>query len=395
MTAPVAAPTRAPAAPVVLPVEALAGGPRSEVEGRADFSQLRYAQCWEDADVLVGGLAVRPGDTVLSVASAGDNTLALLAQGAGRVIAADMNPVQLAALALRVAAYQLLAHEELLELVGSRPSARRPALYARCRPALAGSVRAYWDAHPEAIAMGVGAAGKFERYFRLFRRYVLPLVHGRRDVEALLAPKSAAARAAFYDARWDTRRWRWLFRAFFSEWVLGRLGRDPSFFAYVERDVPSHLLARTRHALATLDPSRNPYVQWILTGAHPTALPLALRAEWFEPIREALPRLELVCAPVEGVLAGGRIARVARVDRYNLSNIFEYMGPEQHRAVLAQLLAASAPGTRLACWNLFVPRRGALVFPERLRALDAEAARLFAADQAFFYSAFVLEEVVG
>jgi len=253
-------------------------------------------------------------------------------------------------------------------------------------------VRDYWDGQPAAIAMGIGAAGKFERYFRLFRRYVLPLVHGRRDVAALLAPKSAADRAAFYDARWDTRRWRWLFRGFFSEWVLGRLGRDPSFFAYVERDVPSHLLARTRHALVTLDPSRNPYVQWILTGEHPTALPLALRAEWFEPIRAALPRLELVCAPVEGVLAGGR---VSRVDRFNLSNIFEYMGAEQHRAVLAQLLAVSAPGTRLACWNLFVPRRGAAVFPERLRGLDAEAARLFAADQAFFYSAFVLEEVVA
>jgi S-adenosylmethionine-diacylglycerol 3-amino-3-carboxypropyl transferase len=92
------------------------------------------------------------------------------------------------------------------------------------------------------------------------------------------------------------------------------------------------------------------------------------------------------------VLASGR---VARVDRFNLSNIFEYMGPEQHRAVLAQLLAASGPGTRLACWNLFVPRRGAALFPERLRACDAEAARLFAADQAFFYSAFVLEEVVA
>ncbi len=79
MTAPTA-PARAAAGPVIPSIEAPAGGPRSEVEGRADFSQLRYAQCWEDADVLVAGLAVRPGDTVLSVASAGDNTLALLVE---------------------------------------------------------------------------------------------------------------------------------------------------------------------------------------------------------------------------------------------------------------------------------------------------------------------------
>ncbi|MHB1225528.1 MAG: BtaA family protein [Gemmatimonadaceae bacterium] len=372
-----------------------AGRERSEIESRADFSILRYAQCWEDADVLVAGLEPRPGDTVLSVASAGDNTLALLAEGPDRVIAVDMNPAQLAALALRVAAYRALEHHELLELMGSRPSARRAALYARCRPLLDAGARGFWDARPSEVAHGIGAAGKFERYFRLFRRWVLPLVHGRRDVAALLTPRSAADRRRFHDEVWDTRRWRLLFRAFFSEWVLGRLGRDPSFFAYAEGGVPTHLLARTRHALAELDPSENPYVQWILTGSHPTALPRALRPEHFVAIREGLDRLEVVCAPVEGVLGGPAAPRTAapRIDRFNLSNIFEYMGPEQHHALLERCLDAAAPAARLASWNLFVRRRGSEVLPHRLRALDERAAELFARDRAFFYSAFVLEEV--
>jgi S-adenosylmethionine-diacylglycerol 3-amino-3-carboxypropyl transferase len=51
---------------------------RSEVASKADFSGIRYAQCWEDADVLVEGLDVQPGDVCLSIASAGDNSLALL-----------------------------------------------------------------------------------------------------------------------------------------------------------------------------------------------------------------------------------------------------------------------------------------------------------------------------
>lgn len=378
--------------PRVVPPITRLDGPRTEVEGRARFTQLRYAQCWEDADVLVAGLTVRPGDTVLSIASAGDNTLALLAEGAGRVIAADMNPAQLAALALRVAAYQRLDHHELLALVGSRPSVERRTLYARCREAMAPEARAWWDARPEAVAMGIGAAGRFERYFALFRRWVLPLVHRRATVRALLAPRDAAARVTFHDTRWDTRRWRLLFRAFFSEWMLGRLGRDPGFFAYVERDVPRQLLARVRHALVTLDPSANPYVHWILTGTHADVLPRALRAEAFAPIRDALDRLEIVWAPLEAVLASGR---VPRVDRANLSNVFEYMAPAQHRALLAALLTRTVPGSRLACWNLFVTRRGTDHFPDRLRALGDEAAQLHAGDRAFFYRAFVLEEVVA
>ena len=38
----------------------------------ADFrSIIRYAQCWEDADILMAGLDIQPGNVCLSIASAG------------------------------------------------------------------------------------------------------------------------------------------------------------------------------------------------------------------------------------------------------------------------------------------------------------------------------------
>ena len=153
-------------------------GERS-ITARADFSTIRYAQCWEDADILLAGLDIQPGDRCLSIASAGDNTLALLARTPGHVLALDVSDAQLACLALRVAAYRALEHPELLELIGSRPSTRREELYLRCRPLLKPDERAFWDAQPDAIRGGIGGAGKFERYFRLFRERVLPLVESR------------------------------------------------------------------------------------------------------------------------------------------------------------------------------------------------------------------------
>src|SRR4051812_50139898 len=92
---------------------------RSEAATRADFSQIRYAQCWEGADVLLRALAIQPGDTCLSIASAGDNALAMLSRAPGRLVALDLSPAQLACLELRVAAYRELTHAELLLLVGS------------------------------------------------------------------------------------------------------------------------------------------------------------------------------------------------------------------------------------------------------------------------------------
>src|SRR4051812_3358574 len=116
----------------------------SEVAAKADFSAVRYAQCWEDADILVEGLGVRPGDVCLSIASAGDNALALLSRSPARVAALALSPAQLACLELRVAAYRKLEHGELLELIGPRPSRRRGELYRRCRPLLSNGARAFW-----------------------------------------------------------------------------------------------------------------------------------------------------------------------------------------------------------------------------------------------------------
>ncbi len=76
----------------------------TEAAARADFSQIRYAQVWEDADILLTALDIQPTDTVVSIASAGDNALALLGAGAARVVALDLNPAQLACLELRVSA---------------------------------------------------------------------------------------------------------------------------------------------------------------------------------------------------------------------------------------------------------------------------------------------------
>ncbi len=364
----------------------------TEAASRADFSAIRYAQCWEDADVLVAALDPQPGQVCLSIASAGDNALALLSRGAARVIAVDLNPAQLACLELRVAAYRELEHGELLELVGSRSSARRAALYQRCRSQLSTEARQFWDGHATEIEQGIGSAGKFERYFATFRTRVLPLVHSRRRVEQLLAGGELAQREAFYAREWNTWRWRWLFKIFFSRFVMGRLGRDPAFFRYVEGSVADRILARTRYALTALDPAANPYLQWILTGTHTTALPLALRPENFDAIRRNLDRLEWRRGSIEEYLDAHSDVRI---DRFNLSDIFEYMSPENYQRLLERLIAASQPGARLAYWNMLAPRSRPEALAGRLRPLEELAKRLFAQDKAWFYSRFVVEEVIA
>ncbi|NJK81789.1 MAG: DUF3419 family protein [Chloroflexaceae bacterium] len=369
-----------------------------EVANRTTFDHIRYAQCWEDADILLDALDIQPGDTCLSIASAGDNTMALLSKSPGRVVAIDLSAAQLACLELRAAAYRALRHNELLELLGSTPSTQRPDLYRRCLPYLGPTARLFWEQHPHLIKQGIGSAGRFERYLALFRRLVLPLTHTPGTLHRLLEQRTSAERDAFYTRHWDTARWRTLLRLFTSRQVLGALGRDPAFFAYASGEVGDHLMERLRYALTVQNPAENPYLQWIVTGRHTTALPYALRPENFEAIRDNLHRLEWHRVSLEEYLS----TTVSNsVQRFNLSNVFEYMARDTAQHLLQKLATVAQPGARLAYWNMLVPRTGLGVAVQRgtelrrVRSLPGLSARLHAADKVFFYSRFIVEEVTA
>ena len=54
---------------------------------------IQYAQCWEDPRTLLQGLNITEEDDVLSIASAGDNTFAILLENPRSVVAVDRDPV--------------------------------------------------------------------------------------------------------------------------------------------------------------------------------------------------------------------------------------------------------------------------------------------------------------
>jgi S-adenosylmethionine-diacylglycerol 3-amino-3-carboxypropyl transferase len=364
---------------------------RPKIAARADFARIRYAQCWEDADVLLEAMNVGPTDTCLSIASAGDNVLALVGAGAKRVIAVDLSPAQIACLELRVAAIRTLTHGQFLELLGQYPSIDRCTHYLRCRSILSEETRRFWDRNLTLIEQGIAQGGKFERYLRAFRRFVLPLVHRRQTVTTLFELESEEERRTFFEQRWNNKRWDLLCRIFFGRVSLGRLGRDPSFMQYADEPVWESLQRRIPNAFIVQRPADNPYLQWILEGRFVSALPYAWRAENFAKIRANIDALEWRCDSIEQVLAE---LPQGSLNGCNLSDIFEYMSERDYERLLNDFVRAGAPGCRLVYWNVVTARKSPATLRHAIRSQDTLASDLHQRDKAFFYRDFVVEEIL-
>lgn len=356
---------------------------------RVAWDRIRYASVWEDADVVCDALRpVAAGGRLLSVCSAGDNALAMLTLDPEEVLAVDLNPAQLAALELRVAAIRELDDRDLLAFLGLEPAADRPDTYRRLRAALSAQAASFWDTQPDAIRGGIVHAGRFERYLRTFRRWALPLVHRASTMRALREARDAEGQQRFYRERWDTARWRLLFRIFFSRTLMGRMGRDPALFDHVEGSVGDRILGRTRHALSQPRADTNPYLAYIMTGNFPPeARPPYLHQEAIPVIRGRLNRLRWRRGGVEAV--DGRFVG------FNLSDIFEYMSPAEHERVYGELLDRAERGGRLVYWNLLAPRSLPGRYRARARPLPSLAAELHARDRAWFYAALHVDEAIA
>ena len=238
----------------------------------------------------------------------------------GKVIALDLNPVQLCCVYLKKAAFKNLDYETLLAFLGVSECENRLEIYVKLKAELPVEAQDYWENHKELLEEGIIHVGKFENYFKLFRMKALPFIHRKKIIKELVRPKTKAERLRFYDEKWSNYRWQFLFRIFFSRKMMGKLGRDAAFFKYVEGHVAENILKRVRHALTELDCSKNPYLEYILFGNYKENLPYYLRKEYFETIKANIDRLEIYQNSIEGFLT---TYTGKPVDGYNLSDIFE------------------------------------------------------------------------
>lgn len=316
-----------------------------------------YSEVMEDWGPIADSLKLVHMDTVVSIASAGDNVFHAALEGARCVHGVDIEPIQVDLCQLKSTICGTLPWSATLSLFDtSGTSPDEVASHLRTLEAtgrLGGPQLAL--ASQAAKAGGILNHSHLSDFLATFRAGLFCHVP-KEAIEALLAESEQETRSA---------SWAQLFeRPTVLQYLETALDEESLSSAFIPRSAYSTMPLRPfarflqsalRHELVDLDPRANYHIARLLLGRYRSAdyMPPYLMRDNHSSLQHALRSISWHVADIRDFLAD---CAAGSINAFNLSNVLDWSNDEHHEAVWRHVHRTAAPGARLFLRSFFQQR---------------------------------------
>jgi S-adenosylmethionine-diacylglycerol 3-amino-3-carboxypropyl transferase len=323
------------------------------------FSNLVYAQIWEDPAVDLEALALDADSRIVTIASGGCNVLSYLAAGPAHIAAVDLNAAHVALNRLKLAAVQHLPNYDAFFRFFGAANAREnvPAFKKYILPRLDPQTAAYWQSRYglrrrrrikqfTSNVYRAGLLGTFIGASHLVAR--LNGVNPRMILKARTVEEQRRIFEQEFAPLFDRRSLRWLVN---RPATLYGLGIPPAQYRALAGDDEggmASVLKKRLERLACGFPLSENYFAWQAFGRRYApeggALPPYLDPANFEAVRKNAPRVSVHHASFTDYLAA---SPDASLDRYILLDAQDWMNDETLTALWSEITRTARPGARV------------------------------------------------
>jgi S-adenosylmethionine-diacylglycerol 3-amino-3-carboxypropyl transferase len=323
------------------------------------FRGLVYTQIWEDPEVDLEALALRPDSHVVAIASGGCNVLSYLTADPARITAVDLSTAHVALNRLKLmAASRLPSWEAFYRFFGAADAEANIAAYERLiAPYLDAPSRHYWEGRSlqqlgrrriSIFARNAYRHGVLGRFIGL--THAVARAYGV-DLRELLSARTLEEQRQFFETTmaplFDKRAVRW---ATANRLSLYGLGIPPAQYEALAGGTDMrHVLRARLERLACGFSLDDNYFAWQAFGRSYAGnasgpLPPYLRREHFDVVRARAHRVEVLNRSVTEYLAG---CPDASRDRYVLLDAQDWMTDAQLDALWTEITRTARPGARV------------------------------------------------
>ncbi|MEM9827933.1 MAG: BtaA family protein [Planctomycetota bacterium] len=384
---------------------------------------LVYNTCWEDPRLDRRALEIDSRSRLLTITSAGCNTLDYLLDAPERIDAVDVNPLQNALLALKIASIGTLDHDDFFQIFGNGQHPRFGELYRdQLRPHLGRQWREIWDQRQDFFDGSHRRRPSF--YFRgtsgWFAYQINRYLRRHADLslavdELLAAPDVETQRQIYADRQVDKLLWRrplvWTLR---RDTTMALLGVPRSQRRQIDEAYPGGLGGfiqdRIRRVFQFLPLADNYFWRVYLTGRYTReCCPEYLRKENFAALGAHVDRIRLHSTTIEAFLRSQSERGDTPVNRLVLLDHMDWMVANrcdllqqewqaivQHTAADSRVLWRSAAPTVDFVDPIEIDLRGRMErVGDRLQYHDSLASRLHEIDRVQTYGSFRIADLQG
>ncbi len=313
------------------------------------FQGFVYNQIWEDPDVDLEALELKPHHKLITIASGGCNILNYLAADPAKIIAVDLNTNHIALTRLKIAALaNLPSHEEFFRFFGvANDKANRDVYDEFLRSRLDPQTRAYWEKHIPLKGRRINMFARNLYRYSLLGRFIgilhaVARLHGKRLAPLLDSRTPAEQRAAFdriIAPLFDHKAIKLLSKSPVSLYALGIPPAQYDELVSSSNGNPVAVLRERVERLACDFPIQANYFAWQAFGRsydveNREAVPAYLRKDTYETIRTRTDRIETHHASLTDFLKD-RDAR--SLNRYVLLDAQDWMTPAQMTALWTEI----------------------------------------------------------
>jgi S-adenosylmethionine-diacylglycerol 3-amino-3-carboxypropyl transferase len=370
------------------------------------FRGLVYTQIWEDPEVDLEALQLRPDNHIVAIASGGCNVLSYLVDDPARITAVDLSSAHVALNRLKLMSLNRLPNwETYYRFFGAADDEANVAAYDRLiAPHLDSQSRLYWEGRSlqqlgrrriSIFARNAYRHGVLGRFIGV--THALCRAYGV-DLNELLSARTLEEQRAFFESTlaplFDKRAVRWATNTRLS---LYGLGIPPAQYeALAGGSDMRHVLRQRLERLACGFSLDDNYFAWQAFGRSYAEnasgpLPPYLRREHFDTLRARADRVEVLNRSVTEYLAG---CAAASRDRYVLLDAQDWMTDAQLNALWAEITRTARPGARAifrtAAEPSLLPGRVAPEILDRWRYEAEQSMVLSQRDRSAIYGGFHL-----
>jgi S-adenosylmethionine-diacylglycerol 3-amino-3-carboxypropyl transferase len=272
------------------------------------FQGFVYNQIWEDPEIDMEALELRPHHRMLTIASGGCNVMNYLAADPAKIVAVDLNPNHVALTKLKLSALKNLpSHAEFFRFFGqANDKANRAAYDDFLSQRLDKTTRLYWEKHIPLRGRRINMFARNLYRYGLLGRFIGVLhavakLHGKK-LDPILAARTPEEQRRLFERHiaplFDSKSIRFLSKSPVSLYALGiPPAQYDELVSGSEKDPVAVLRERVERLACDFPISEN-YFAWQAFGRgydveHREAVPAYLQRETYEKIRTRTDKVEI------------------------------------------------------------------------------------------------------